>query len=130
MKLPRHQVIFLKIYDISKYRNFSFFFSFFFFYSPIFITNENLLNAIVIILDEGDTVIFPLLEMGPFNIHTDSHVTNKLLEKCDENFNLHLTTGYFNLTESYVNTIIHKSKADFKILMAHPTVSSFKFTRT
>lgn len=77
---------------------------------------------IISIVGENDTVIFPLLEMGPFNIHYDSIVTKKLLEKCNESNTIDLTTGYFNLTNAYINSIINCSKGNFEIMMAHPTV--------
>lgn len=60
--------------------------------------------------------------MGPFGIHTDSTITTKILEQYQEDAQVFLTTGYFNLTNSYIDTIIDKSKAKYKILMAHPMV--------
>lgn len=80
-------------------------------------------KLILIFKGDCDTVIFPLLEMGPLGIHIDSTVTMKILEKCNEDTDVYLTTGYFNLTDFYRDTIINMSKARYKILMAHPTVS-------
>ncbi|KAK6626002.1 hypothetical protein RUM43_006306 [Polyplax serrata] len=76
-------------------------------------------------IGDEDTVIFPLLEMGPFGIHTDSTITTKILEQYQEDAQVFLTTGYFNLTNSYIDTIIDKSKAKYKILMAHPMANGF-----
>jgi hypothetical protein len=33
-------------------------------------------------------------------------------------------SGYFNLTENYLHEILHGSKSDFDIIMAHPKVSN------
>lgn len=70
-----------------------------------------------------DTVIFPLLEMSPFNLNLDSVVTTKIIETCSSDVNAYLSTGYFNFPELYMESILKKSKANFDLLMAHPTVS-------
>ena len=31
-------------------------------------------------------------------------------------------SGYFNLTENYLHEILHGSRSDYDIIMAHPTV--------
>lgn len=72
--------------------------------------------------DVGDTVIYPLLEMGQLDIHQDSRITQKLLETFPEDSQVSIATGYFNMTEEYAVSIIEKSKACFRLLMAHPTV--------
>lgn len=71
----------------------------------------------------ADTWIFPLVEMGQLGIHHDSVVTGKLLSASLENSKLKLASGYFNLTDEYMNTITHSCLANCGILMAHPTVS-------
>uniref|UniRef100_A0A146LH60 CDP-diacylglycerol--glycerol-3-phosphate 3-phosphatidyltransferase n=2 Tax=Lygus hesperus TaxID=30085 RepID=A0A146LH60_LYGHE len=72
-----------------------------------------------------DTWVFPLLELPPLEVHQDSTVTQKLLESCEEGSHITLSTGYFNLTDQYADTILEASKADYKILMAHPTANGF-----
>ncbi|KAK9502649.1 hypothetical protein O3M35_011377 [Rhynocoris fuscipes] len=72
-----------------------------------------------------DSWLFPLLELPPLSVHQDSEVTRKLLESAEEGSTLTLSTGYFNLTDQYVDTIIKKSVAQFKILMAHPSANGF-----
>ncbi|KAF6203196.1 hypothetical protein GE061_003614 [Apolygus lucorum] len=72
-----------------------------------------------------DTWVFPLLELPPLEFHQDSTVTQKLLESCEEGSHITLSTGYFNLTDQYTETILETSKADYKILMAHPTANGF-----
>uniref|UniRef100_A0A1B0BYK2 CDP-diacylglycerol--glycerol-3-phosphate 3-phosphatidyltransferase n=1 Tax=Glossina palpalis gambiensis TaxID=67801 RepID=A0A1B0BYK2_9MUSC len=57
---------------------------------------------------KADTCIFPLIEIG-------------LLSNCVAGSRLKLATGYFNLTQEYMDTLTHKCLAQFSILMAHPT---------
>lgn len=66
-----------------------------------------------------------MVEMGQLGIHHDSVVTRKLLSASLENSKLKLASGYFNLTDEYMNTITQSCLANCGILMAHPTVSSF-----
>ncbi|XP_067005767.2 CDP-diacylglycerol--glycerol-3-phosphate 3-phosphatidyltransferase, mitochondrial isoform X2 [Anabrus simplex] len=73
----------------------------------------------------ADTWIFPLIEMGQLGIHHDSQVTTQLLSSAHPGSLIHLATGYFNLTQEYMNTIIHRSAACYRILMAHPTANGF-----
>ncbi|XP_014248219.1 CDP-diacylglycerol--glycerol-3-phosphate 3-phosphatidyltransferase, mitochondrial [Cimex lectularius] len=72
-----------------------------------------------------DTWIYPLLELPPLGVHQDSNMTKKLLESAEEGSVLTLSTGYFNLTEQYSDTIVNKSKGNFLIIMAHPTANGF-----
>lgn len=77
---------------------------------------------------QADTWVFPLLEMGQIGIHHDSVVTKRLLSNCVAGSRLKLATGYFNLTQEYMDTITHKCLAQCSILMAHPNVSFLPFT--
>lgn len=70
----------------------------------------------------ADTWIFPLIEMGQLGIHHDSLVTKNLLSSSLPNSILKLATGYFNLTDGYMDTITNDCLADCSILMAHPNV--------
>ena len=72
---------------------------------------------------EIDTWIFPLIQMGPFGIYDDEHVTKTLLCKAEESDRIFLASGYFNLTEEYIKEILHESRAQFHILTASPLVS-------
>lgn len=69
-----------------------------------------------------DTWLFPLIQMGPFGICDDEHVTKKLLCQAEENDKIFLASGYFNLTEEYMANILNESKAQYKILTASPQV--------
>ena len=75
--------------------------------------------------DESDTYVYPLLQMGQLGIKDDSDATDNFLSKAELNSRTYLSTGYFNLTEQYSDTIAKKSTSMFDILMAHPNVSHF-----
>lgn len=71
-----------------------------------------------------DTLIFPTIEVPPCDIHIDSQTVKQILELAPKNSLVHLASGYFNLTKSYINTILN-SKAEYTLLMAHPTANGF-----
>ncbi|XP_030376035.1 CDP-diacylglycerol--glycerol-3-phosphate 3-phosphatidyltransferase, mitochondrial [Scaptodrosophila lebanonensis] len=75
---------------------------------------------------KADTWVFPLLEMGQIGIHHDSVVTKRLLASCNSGSRLKLATGYFNLTQEYMDTITHNCLAQCSILMAHPNANGFQ----
>lgn len=77
----------------------------------------------------ADTWIFPLLEMGQIGIHHDSVVTKKLLQSSVEGSELKLATGYFNLTQDYMDILTSQCLARCSLLMAHPNVSFFSNLR-
>lgn len=76
---------------------------------------------------KADTWIFPLIEMGQLDIHHDSVVTKNLISSTLEDSSMKLATGYFNLTQKYMDTLATECLADCKILMAHPNVRNFYF---
>lgn len=73
----------------------------------------------------SDTWIFPLIEMGQLGIHHDSLITKNLLSGCLKGSKLKLATGYFNLTDTYMNTLTNDCEAECNILMAHPNANGF-----
>nr|XP_029716507.1 CDP-diacylglycerol--glycerol-3-phosphate 3-phosphatidyltransferase, mitochondrial isoform X2 [Aedes albopictus] len=73
----------------------------------------------------SDTWIFPLIEMGQLGIHHDSLATKHLLSGCLKDSKLKLATGYFNLTETYMDTLTKDCQAECSILMAHPNANGF-----
>lgn len=73
-----------------------------------------------------DTWIFPLIEMGQLGIHHDSIVTKHLFSNAVADSQFNLTTGYFNLTQAYMDRIASECKASFDILMAHPNANGFQ----
>lgn len=75
---------------------------------------------------DADTWIFPTLEMGQLNIHHDSLVMQKILTNVEKGSKLKMATGYFNLTQTMMDSIVSDCKADCSIIMAHPSCNGFK----
>jgi len=69
-----------------------------------------------------DTVIYPLVQMGPANINVDERVTSKLFRNAPSGAVLYLASGYFNLTDNYRRSILDQCTATFEILTAAPEV--------
>lgn len=72
---------------------------------------------------KSDTVIFPLIQMGPFEIRFDEEATQRLFASLKKDSKLLLASGYFNLIEKYLTTILTQSKGKYQILTAAPEVS-------
>jgi len=64
--------------------------------------------------------------MGQLDIHHDSIVTKKILESPKKGSTLKIATGYFNLTDNYMDCLVQNCAANCSVLMAHPNVSVFK----
>uniref|UniRef100_UPI00398EC118 CDP-diacylglycerol--glycerol-3-phosphate 3-phosphatidyltransferase, mitochondrial isoform X2 n=1 Tax=Pristiophorus japonicus TaxID=55135 RepID=UPI00398EC118 len=75
-------------------------------------------------LRHTDTWIYPIIQMRPFEIRIDEHVTEALMTEAEVNSKMYLTSGYFNLTQAYMNLILGTS-ADYQILLASPEVNGF-----
>lgn len=60
--------------------------------------------------------------MGQLNVEHDTIITNRILAEASYGCRLKLATGYFNLTDEYIDTLIHKTRAQCDVLMAHPKV--------
>ena len=73
--------------------------------------------------EEKDTWIFPFIEMGQLGIHHDSLATKNLLSSTLDGSKMTLATGYFNLTDTYMDVLTNNCLAKCSILMAHPNVS-------
>lgn len=71
-----------------------------------------------------DTWIYPLVQMKPFAIQMDELVTASLLTEAERGARLYLTTGYFNLTQAYMDLVLG-ARADYRILLASPEVNGF-----
>ncbi|KAJ8318716.1 hypothetical protein KUTeg_003807, partial [Tegillarca granosa] len=72
-----------------------------------------------------DTWIYPLIQMGPFDISDDEVITKQIFELTDKNDKIYLASGYFNLTNDYMDTIVKKSTAEYDVLLASPEVNGF-----
>ncbi|XP_078427269.1 CDP-diacylglycerol--glycerol-3-phosphate 3-phosphatidyltransferase, mitochondrial isoform X3 [Cetorhinus maximus] len=71
-----------------------------------------------------DTWIYPIIQMRPFEIRIDEQVTETLMIETEMDSKMYLTSGYFNLTQAYMNLILGTS-ADYQILLASPEVNGF-----
>lgn len=71
-----------------------------------------------------DTWIYPLIQMRPFAIRTDELVTANLLTEAEHGARICLTTGYFNLTQAYMDLVLG-TRAEYRILLASPEVNGF-----
>ncbi|KAM3961036.1 phosphatidylglycerophosphate synthase 1 [Aphomia sociella] len=73
----------------------------------------------------SDTWVFPLVQMGQFNINQDEQATQRILASTPKGSYLRLATGYFNLTEEYAQTLLKDCKSSISLLMAHPNANGF-----
>ncbi|XP_069606797.1 CDP-diacylglycerol--glycerol-3-phosphate 3-phosphatidyltransferase, mitochondrial isoform X1 [Ranitomeya imitator] len=74
--------------------------------------------------ETADTWVYPLIQMKPFGIQIDELVTETLLTEAERGDQLHLTSGYFNLTQGYMDLVLG-TRADYNILLASPEVNGF-----
>jgi CDP-diacylglycerol--glycerol-3-phosphate 3-phosphatidyltransferase len=75
--------------------------------------------------DSNCAYVFPLVQLNYCNIKTDQAVTNKFFKLASENCEICFTTGYFNLTNEYVRSIIKENKGKFKVLVSSPESNGF-----
>lgn len=62
--------------------------------------------------------------MKPFEIQIDEVVTETLLTEAERGARVFLTTGYFNLTQAYMDLVLG-TRAEYQILLASPEVNGF-----
>ncbi|KAM3591840.1 uncharacterized protein V6R79_008165 [Siganus canaliculatus] len=75
--------------------------------------------------EEGeDTWVFPLVQMKPLGIQVDEQVTQRLLTRAGPDSTVFLTSGYFNLTRTYMQLVLGAG-ARYRILTASPEVNGF-----
>ncbi|XP_073945442.1 phosphatidylglycerophosphate synthase 1 [Choristoneura fumiferana] len=74
---------------------------------------------------EKDTWVFPLIQMGEYEIRQDERVTQGMLGSAPPDSLIRLATGYFNLTGEYADTLLKDCKANISLLMAHPNANGF-----
>ncbi|XP_013396298.1 CDP-diacylglycerol--glycerol-3-phosphate 3-phosphatidyltransferase, mitochondrial isoform X2 [Lingula anatina] len=72
-----------------------------------------------------DTWVCPLVQMGIFGITHDHDVTQGFWKKALPNSKILMASGYFNLTDHYMDVILQNSRANFSILMASEEVNGF-----
>uniref|UniRef100_A0A3P9LPV7 CDP-diacylglycerol--glycerol-3-phosphate 3-phosphatidyltransferase n=1 Tax=Oryzias latipes TaxID=8090 RepID=A0A3P9LPV7_ORYLA len=73
---------------------------------------------------EEDTWVFPLVQMKPLGIQLDEQVTQRLLTSASSDSAVFLTSGYFNLTRTYMRLVLGAG-ANYRILTASPEVNGF-----
>nr|XP_046232196.1 CDP-diacylglycerol--glycerol-3-phosphate 3-phosphatidyltransferase, mitochondrial isoform X1 [Scatophagus argus] len=73
---------------------------------------------------EEDTWVFPLVQMKPLGIQVDEQVTQRLLTDARPDSTVFLTSGYFNLTQAYMQLVLGAG-ASYRILTASPEVNGF-----
>lgn len=73
---------------------------------------------------EGDTWVFPLVQMKPLGIQLDEQITQRLLTEAGPDTTVFLTSGYFNLTRAYMGMVLGAG-ASYRILTASPEVNGF-----
>ena len=71
---------------------------------------------------DNDTLVYPLVQMGPFGISVDDFVTRQLLQTSPAGSQICLASGYFNLTDHYIAAILDSSKSNYNIVTASPEV--------
>lgn len=72
-----------------------------------------------------DTLIYPLLQMYVFQITQDEQVVRRLLAHAEPQSLIKLASGYFNLTDHFMDIILRYSKATYSLLVASPKVNGF-----
>ncbi|KAK7113205.1 hypothetical protein V1264_012540 [Littorina saxatilis] len=69
-----------------------------------------------------DTWVYPLVQMGPLNIQRDEHATLQLMRDASNDDEILMASGYFNLTDQFMEVILQESLAKYRLLMAAPEV--------
>jgi CDP-diacylglycerol--glycerol-3-phosphate 3-phosphatidyltransferase len=72
-----------------------------------------------------DTQITPLLQLGPFDIDMDERVMQHVFSTQDASCDLHLASGYFNLTSRYESCLVNRCAARVRVLAAGPQANGF-----
>jgi CDP-diacylglycerol--glycerol-3-phosphate 3-phosphatidyltransferase len=73
---------------------------------------------------ESKAYIIPLIQNGCVNLNQDKEFTNKIFTLASQFSRVYLATGYFNLTKSYMQSIL-ENRAEYKVLTAAPIANGF-----
>eukprot|EP00039_Didymoeca_costata_P006574 m.91448 g.91448 ORF g.91448 m.91448 type:complete len:464 (-) comp13304_c0_seq4:131-1522(-) len=68
--------------------------------------------------------VYPLLQMGPWNVTQDENVTTDVLSRLKKQDYVLFSTGYFNIDEAY-KTAIYSSLCTLNIMCASPQANGF-----
>eukprot|EP00117_Sycon_ciliatum_P016253 scpid62027/ scgid4597/ CDP-diacylglycerol--glycerol-3-phosphate 3-phosphatidyltransferase, mitochondrial; Phosphatidylglycerophosphate synthase 1 len=78
---------------------------------------------------DDDTILYPLLQLGPAGIQDDETATRRLLEQSrSRGYGLRLASGYFNLTPEYSKSLLERGQDQTgftEILLASPQANGF-----
>lgn len=66
--------------------------------------------------------------MAPFGITDDSECTSDLLLRLTARQRCYLASGYFNLTPDYMDIVVDRSPAQYRLLYASPEVFSLLYS--
>ena len=74
--------------------------------------------------DSPDTWIYPLIQMGSFNIDMETNAMHQFLISTRAKDRLYLSTAYFNPSHEYMELITKKSNSEYHVLASAPEVRS------
>ncbi|GMR59353.1 hypothetical protein PMAYCL1PPCAC_29548 [Pristionchus mayeri] len=74
---------------------------------------------------DGDTKVFPLIQMGMIGIDQEYQFLRKLFSTKEPSLDMTLASGYFNATEEYENLMLNEGDYNLKILIASPDANGF-----
>ncbi|MFH4979297.1 hypothetical protein AB6A40_006006 [Gnathostoma spinigerum] len=73
----------------------------------------------------GDTVVYPLVQMGLFDVNMEYDFLKELFASQEHCLSITLTSGYFNFTEEYGKLITHSGNYPMNIIYASPQANGF-----
>ncbi|CAJ0954536.1 unnamed protein product, partial [Mesorhabditis belari] len=74
---------------------------------------------------DADTILYPLLQMGTFNINQEYDLLRSLFKQNDESLEVAMASGYFNCVDDYVNEMFYEGRYKLDILIASPKANGF-----
>ncbi|KAK5968904.1 CDP-diacylglycerol--glycerol-3-phosphate 3-phosphatidyltransferase [Trichostrongylus colubriformis] len=73
----------------------------------------------------GDTVLYPLLQMGLFGYHDEYELLKRLFSSKDADMCITMASGYFNCIEEYERLIFAQGEYSMDIITAAPKANGF-----
>ncbi|KHJ90778.1 phospholipase D domain protein [Oesophagostomum dentatum] len=73
----------------------------------------------------GDTMLYPLIQMGLFGYHEEYELLKKLFASKDSSLSLTMASGYFNCIKEYEHLIFEEGKYSMDIVTAAPKANGF-----
>ncbi|KAI6189933.1 CDP-diacylglycerol--glycerol-3-phosphate 3-phosphatidyltransferase [Aphelenchoides bicaudatus] len=72
-----------------------------------------------------NTMIYPFLQMGPFQIQQEEQFLDRLLKNESSDIDVCFSTGYFNFHDTYADSMLNNSRFPISILLASPQANGF-----